>query len=65
MNPKLWTDATYLVAEGARVAFSTCRRCGAAILLDPRDTDIDPVAEHEQFHIRCEGTVATPNGRKK
>lgn len=30
-------EATMIAAEGARVAVVTCRICGGAILLDPRD----------------------------
>lgn len=34
-----YTPVTVWPAEGVRVGLVTCRRCGAAILLDPRDED--------------------------
>lgn len=45
----LFTAATAMPAEGVRVGFVTCKRCGAAVLLDPRDT-IDALAIHERWH---------------
>lgn len=38
-----------VVAEGARVGFSICLECGAAILLDPAES-IDFEAHHEAWH---------------
>ena len=43
--------ATILHAEGARVAVVTCRLCGAAVLIDPREK-VDPVKLHSDFHDR-------------
>jgi hypothetical protein len=43
------TDATIVSAEGARVGFVTCKQCGTAILIDPRDTE-DAVAKHLAWH---------------
>ncbi len=50
-----FTQATMLAAEGARVGIVTCRECGAAILLDPRDT-IDPLLQHRAWHEALEET---------
>jgi hypothetical protein len=44
-----YTDQTVIAAEGARVGFSICRRCGAAILSDPRET-MDAHLRHTQWH---------------
>ena len=46
---KDWTKATVVAAEGARVAFLTCLRCGAVVLADPRD-DFDVVKLHDDWH---------------
>lgn len=45
-------DATVVSAEGARVGLVTCSRCGATLLLDPRDLDrgLDVVEMHEAWH---------------
>lgn len=40
---------TSIEAEGARVGVTSCRVCGAAILLDPRD-DFDNIAIHLAWH---------------
>lgn len=47
-----YTDATAFDAEGARVGVVTCLVCGAAILLDPRDTGPDLLALHAEWHRR-------------
>ena len=53
----LFTGATVVHAEGARVAFVACTLCGAAVLVDSRD-DVDlPVSGgapmlHRQWHER-------------
>jgi hypothetical protein len=36
MRGQLFTTATVVPAEGARVVFVTCLECGAAVLMDPR-----------------------------
>jgi hypothetical protein len=36
-------------AEGARVGIVTCKRCGAALLIDPGD-DFDVCDLHDVFH---------------
>ncbi len=59
MADENWTDLTMVSAEGARVGFTTCRRCGAAVLLDPRDTldeENSPTATHERFHDEGPGS---------
>jgi hypothetical protein len=44
-----YSPATVLEAEGARVGFVICKRCGAALLLDPRDK-VNPTAVHDRWH---------------
>lgn len=46
------TEATQFVAEGSMVALVTCKICGTAILIDPRDRkdDFDPIAVHAKWH---------------
>lgn len=39
---------TAWAAEGARVGIVTCLRCGAAILLDPREFSVDALTWHEK-----------------
>lgn len=49
-----FSDATAIHAEGCRVGIVTCHRCGAAILLDPREgfNALDLHVEwHESFDI--------------
>ena len=43
------TAATIVAAEGARVGIVTCRECGAALLLDPRE-ERDVVSLHRSWH---------------
>lgn len=43
------SDLTVFEAEGARVGIACCERCGAAILLDPRDT-INRPKVHKEWH---------------
>jgi len=40
---------TAIMAEGARVGLTTCRVCGAALLLDPRE-DVSPLDVHYLWH---------------
>jgi hypothetical protein len=44
-----FSSGTALSAEGARVALVSCERCGAAILLDPRD-ETGRMQQHLQWH---------------
>jgi transcription elongation factor Elf1 len=44
-----FTGATVIVAEGARVAIVSCETCGAALLLDPRET-ISVIDRHRAWH---------------
>ena len=44
-----FTRATALEAEGTRIGIVTCKECGAAIMLDPRDT-IEPLRQHHEWH---------------
>jgi hypothetical protein len=41
--------ATAVVAEGALIRIAACERCGAAIMLDPRDC-FDAVRLHAEWH---------------
>ena len=40
---------TAIAAEGARIGLATCRACGAAIMVDPRD-DVDAMELHTRWH---------------
>jgi len=44
-----YTTARAWIAEGARVGLITCRRCGAAVFIDPYD---NPTADviHDDWH---------------
>lgn len=46
---------TVVSAEGMRVGLTTCRVCGAALLLDPRE-DVSPLDVHYIWH-RSKGEV--------
>lgn len=48
-----YTPATVLAAEGARIAIITCRGCGSAVMIDPRE-DIDAQAAHDAWHATFE-----------
>jgi hypothetical protein len=50
MEDVMYTLATQFEAVGAHVGIVTCRQCGAALLLDHRDTDVDPVSLHTLWH---------------
>ena len=44
-----YTFAAMLSAEGGRVGIITCLWCGAALLLDERDSE-DPKELHDRWH---------------
>ena len=48
-----FTQATVIAAEGARVAILSCEECGAALLLDPRET-ISVIDRHRDWHERSD-----------
>jgi len=49
---------TVIMAEGARVAFTICKRCGAVLLHDPRDQpELDPIAIHDEWHKKLLGEL--------
>jgi hypothetical protein len=48
-DPSYTTSARVVQAEGARVGFVTCTRCGVTLLLDP-DIPLDVLATHDEFH---------------
>ena len=41
--------ATVVAAEGARIGICTCKKCGAAVLLDPRDST-NRARQHAEWH---------------
>lgn len=59
------TAATVLSAEGARVGIVSCLECGAALLLDPRDGDFDPVVRHIQWHDAHREAADAANGEEE
>lgn len=48
------SEATVIEAEGARVAFAICKRCGAALFFDPRNKPPNPAAMHYDWHRRLD-----------
>jgi transcription elongation factor Elf1 len=50
------TAATAIAAEGARVGVVSCRLCGAALLLDPRE-GWDNIGAHKAWHDAHEQRV--------
>lgn len=49
MTEPMYTGGRAFPAEGARVALITCRRCGAALLIDPND-DFNVLQRHQEWH---------------
>jgi hypothetical protein len=47
-----FTPGTILSAEGARIGLVTCRDCGAAILIDPRDVTVNFMRVHYEWHAK-------------
>ncbi len=43
------SDPIALIVEGARIGIVTCKACGAALALDPRD-DFDVLEIHARWH---------------
>lgn len=59
MPSDTYAAATAWEAEGARVALVTCRRCGAAVLIDPRDVASERgTVLHDAWHDREGGDHA-------
>jgi hypothetical protein len=50
------TSMRAVPADGARVGIVSCLECGAALLIDPADSD-NVVALHRDFHERLERTL--------
>lgn len=46
-----FTACTAMESEGARVGLTSCRECGAAILIDPRDKE-NFARLHHEWHER-------------
>lgn len=45
-----WVPGARIVeAEGARIGFLTCKRCGVSVMLDP-STPFNVVERHEEYH---------------
>ncbi len=49
-NPDFTSYRAFL-AEGARVAITSCMRCGVALLLDP-ENKVDVVNLHLEWHVQ-------------
>lgn len=49
-----FTLATAIAAEGGRCGIVTCKTCGAALLIDPRDR-LDVERMHTEWHERIDG----------
>ena len=49
MSESDYTGYRPIIAEGARIGIAVCKRCGAAICLDPQDT-FDSYALHDEWH---------------
>ena len=45
--------ATVVLAEGARIGIATCKTCGAAVMLDPRDP-VNRARQHAEWHAAAE-----------
>lgn len=55
-----YTGVRAVPAEGARIGLRTCKRCGAAILLDPGDATDLPASSseiHDEWHDKIAGVV--------
>lgn len=52
-----FTELTMFEAENARVGLAVCRRCGAAVLLDPRE-EVDVFKLHDAWHAVQESEKA-------
>lgn len=57
MDPKKYEHGAVVSAEGARIAFVVCKRCGAAILLHPT---IDTMKLHDEWHDEIRAMIACP-----
>lgn len=45
--------ATVVLAEGARIGIATCKTCGAAVMLDPRDP-VSRARQHAEWHAAAD-----------
>ena len=66
-NPEQpYTGVRAFSAEGARVGLVSCLTCGAALLVDPADTDFNVFEKHDRWHRSLEvmhGYADTPEGQ--
>ena len=46
---KWFSPATAIQAEGARVGLTTCKLCGACVMLDPRE-EVNAARLHGEWH---------------
>lgn len=46
---KHFEPCTAIAAEGARIGLATCKICGAAVMIDPRD-QVNRARQHAEWH---------------
>lgn len=51
-----YTTTRAVPAEGARIGFLSCERCGAALVLD-EDDDVNVLELHDVWHMRVESML--------
>jgi len=56
MYDQNFEPATALDAEGARVGLATCKRCGASVTIDPRDT-VNYLRRHHEWHAALDAAI--------
>lgn len=54
---KHFEPCTVVSAEGARIGLATCKRCGAVVMLDPRD-EVNRAREHTRWHNQVDTAIA-------
>lgn len=52
-----FTACAAVEAEGARIGITTCLRCGAAVVLDPRDSQ-NFARFHHEWHEELDAKLA-------
>ena len=56
---KYFEPVTVLEVEGARAGLATCKICGAAVLLDPRDS-VNRARQHGEWHMALAAAEGDP-----
>jgi len=51
------TDVTAVAAEGVRIGFVSCQLCGAALMIDPRESQ-DSITMHMAWHDDRTGSAS-------